>query len=149
MGTFGIEFTEGGSRRDLAMAAGLIRLGGDTDYFGSPIGYWDVDDYRASWVAALRRILDGEYVSCLVVSMPDPATANFVEVWALYRDGDVVHVQNQLIFLADLGHEFDPAEPWRSVVPRATVSEDGERISEWTVRITAIEEFLDSGDLRG
>ncbi|MFE3024139.1 hypothetical protein [Nocardia tengchongensis] len=145
MGTFSIEFTDPGAPRDPAMASGLIRLGDDTEYFGAPIGYWSVDDYQAGWAAALRRTLDGETVACLPVTMSDPKTTNFVEVWALYRDGDVVHVQNQLIFLADLDHDFDPAEPWRSVDPRATVTEDGDAISEWTVQVTAIEEFVDSG----
>ncbi|MFE3102922.1 hypothetical protein [Nocardia tengchongensis] len=33
----------------------------------------------------------------------------------------------------------------RSVGPRTTVTEDGDAVSEWTVQVTAIEEFVDSG----
>ncbi|WP_405135709.1 hypothetical protein [Nocardia sp. NBC_01388] len=123
-------------------AAGVIRLGEETEYFSAPVGYWSTDNYRSSWSAGLRRILGDDIVSCLAVSMRDPKTSNFVEVWPLYRDGDVVHVQNQLIFLDQLGHEFDPLEPWNSVAPRTTADEDGEVISEWTVSIKDIEGFL-------
>ncbi|WP_433592750.1 hypothetical protein [Nocardia sp. CA-145437] len=149
MGTFGIEFGDPRARCDPALVGGVIRLGDDAEYFQAPIGYWGVDDYRASWAAGLRRIVGGESVACLPVTMGDPKTSNFVEVWTLYRDGDVVHAQNQLIFLGELGHEFDPGAPWRSVGARVTVGEDGEAVSEWTVKITAVEEFLESGDLSG
>lgn len=143
MAGFGIDFIRPGLDRDSTVAAGLISLGEEVEYFDAPIGYWGADDYRASWSAGLRRIADGARISCLVVSMIDPETANFVEVWPLYRDGDVVHVQNQLIFLDQVGHDFDPSEPWNSVSPRAIADDEGEAISEWTVSVADVEEFLD------
>ncbi|GAB2559931.1 hypothetical protein [Nocardia heshunensis] len=144
MGSFSIVFSDPDSDREAAMAVGVIRLGEFAEYFRAPIGYWGLDEYRASWVAGLERTVDGESVSCLAVAMGDPKTTNFVEVWPLYRDGDVVHVQNRLIFLDQLDHDLDPARPWGSLGERATVGEDGTAISEWTVSMADIEGFLDS-----
>jgi hypothetical protein len=53
-------------------------------------------------------------------------------------------VQSSLIFLDDLPGMFDPARPWLSVPPRATVDEDGNRISEWRTDMAAIRQFMAS-----
>jgi hypothetical protein len=53
-------------------------------------------------------------------------------------------VQNRLLFLDQLPHDFDPAAPWDSVGPRRTVTEDGDQISEWRVSLDDIREFLAS-----
>jgi hypothetical protein len=82
--------------------------------------------------------------SCLLSSITDPATSNFVLCWPLYRDGDDVYVQNSLILLEELPGRFDVARPWLHVQSRATVDEDGYRISEWRTDMTAIREFVAS-----
>ncbi|MEU5896221.1 MULTISPECIES: hypothetical protein [Streptomyces] len=108
------------------------------------LSYWSTDDYRDSWLRALRRVdaAQDEVDSCLVTSVSEPATANFVHAWPLYRRGTDVYVQNSVIFLTELTEEFRPAEPWLSIEPRATVDEDGNEISEWRTTIEEVRAFL-------
>ncbi|WEO94959.1 hypothetical protein A6P39_013570 [Streptomyces sp. FXJ1.172] len=107
------------------------------------LSYWDVAQYQASWVRALK-VLEGadDAVSCLISSITDPANSNFIFCWPLYRSGSVVHVQNSIIFLEEIANEFTAEEPWRFVEPRSTVDEDGHEISEWQTTIDEIREFL-------
>lgn len=144
MGSFSIGFT-GFDDEDPLVAIGALVLGAQREYFESVLGFWGLDDYKASWTTGLRRLVAGASTSCLATLVIDPPTANFIEVWPLYREGSDVYVQNRLLFLDQLSHEFDPAAPWESVSPRSVVSEDGQRISEWRVSIDDIGEFLRSG----
>jgi hypothetical protein len=138
---FSIAFT-GFDEQDPMVAIGKLRLRDHDEYFESVLGFWGADDYERSWSVGLRRVLAGETTSCLATSVTNPPTANFVEVWPLYREGNDVYVQNCLIFLDQLSHEFDADAPWESVSPRETVDEDGQVISEWKVNLTDIREFL-------
>jgi len=143
VGGFSIEFT-GVDGSDPLVAIGELRLGDDREQFESVLGYWKQDDYAASWAAGLQRLLAGASVSCLATSISDPASANFVEVWPLYREGERVHVQSSLLFLDQLPRRFDPHAPWDSVGPRETIDEDGAEISEWHVRLSDVRDFLQS-----
>lgn len=140
MGNFSIAFT-GFDEEDPLVAIGELKLGEHSEYFEAVLEFWGLEDYERSWAEGLRRLLDGASVSCLATSMIDPPTPNFVEVWPLYRDGDDVYVQDQLIFMDQLTHEFDPAAPWDSVRPRAVVNEDGRKIQEWRVGLDDVREF--------
>ncbi|MEU5778366.1 hypothetical protein ABZ819_34385 [Streptomyces venezuelae] len=119
-------------------------MGDFSETFPMDLSYWGLDDYRASWVRALRRVDAGrdEVDSCLVTSITDPATANFVFCWPLYRRGTDVYVQNAAVFLGELADAFRPTEPWLSVEPRGTVDEDGNEISEWRTTIDEVRAFL-------
>jgi CdiI N-terminal domain len=143
MASFSIGFT-GFDREDPLVAVGALKLGEEHEYFESVLGFWGIDDYKAIWAAGLKRLLAGARISCLATSVTDPANANFVEVWPLYREESVVYAQNHLMFLDQLPHEFDPAAPWQCIRPRSVVDEDGDRISEWRVSIDDIGEFLGS-----
>jgi hypothetical protein len=145
---FAIELLEQGSEpRD--SARGRITVGAFTEEFDASLTFWSADDYRASWRAALSVLIGGETAaSCLVSSITDPATSNFVFCWPLYRDGDDVFVQSSLIFLDELPVKFDPACPWLFVQPRSTVDEDGNRISEWPTDIGAVRQFLSTSEQR-
>jgi CdiI N-terminal domain len=124
LASFSIGFT-GFDEQDPLLAIGALRLGEHHEYFESALGFWGLDDYKRSWTAGLRRLLAGASTSCLATSVTDPSNANFVEVWPLYRQESDVYVQNSLLFLDQLSHEFDPARPWASVSPRSVVDEDG------------------------
>ena len=56
-----------------------------------------------------------------------------------------MYVQNRLLFLGQLPSGFDPAAPWESVSPRATLTEGGHQISEWRVSLAGIRAFLAAG----
>jgi CdiI N-terminal domain len=139
---FSIGFT-GFDKQDPLVAIGLIELGEHREHFESVLVFWGTDDYKRIWDAGLRRLLGGASTSCLATSVLEPSSANFVEVWPLYREESEVCVQNCLLFLDQLSHEFDPAAPWESVYPRSVVDEDGQRISEWRVSLDHIGEFLE------
>ena len=144
MANFSIGFT-GFDDEDPLVAIGTLRLGEHNEYFESVLGFWGTDDYEEIWIKGLRRLIMGASTSCLATSVLYPPNANFVEVWPLYREESDVYVQDCLLFLDQLSHEFDPAAPWESVFPRSVVSEDGQRISEWRVSIDDIGEFLELG----
>jgi hypothetical protein len=140
---FSIAFTGESASDDAAMAVGEIRLGEHRESFHAEIGFWTVQDYQDHWRAALRRLLSGAAVSCLVTSLSDPHRATFLTTWPLYRDHEEVHVQNRLVFLDELlPAPFAPAAPWESVDPRTTVDEKGRPVSEWHITLTDIEIFL-------
>jgi hypothetical protein len=143
MGNFYIGFTGDTTEDDLLVAIGEIQLGDDHEFFQSVVTYWTVEDYAASWTTALRRLVAGTASTCLITSVTDPATTNFVITWPMYRVGYDVYVQNRYLFLEDLDDEFNPDAPWESVEPRSTIDEDGQKISEWSLHLTDIQEFLD------
>ncbi len=125
------------------MSIGMMKLGNDTEYFYAPTTYWSAEQYESSWNTALRRISDGAEVSCLVVAIEDPEAVAFIEVWPLYRENNAVHFQNHYIFMEKLDHKFNPGTPRNSVRARETVDEDGKSISEWTLLLPGLQEFLD------
>ena len=143
MASFSIAFT-GFDDEDPLVAFGELRLGEHSERFQSVLGFWEPADYRVIWMAGLRRLLSGASVSCLATSVLDPAAANFIEVWPLYRQDDDVYVQNHLLLLDELPHKFDPAAPWDSIGPRSVIDEDGQEISEWRITVGEIREFLES-----
>ncbi|WP_216896914.1 hypothetical protein [Nocardia alni] len=142
MEEFDIIFTGERAKDDPLVSIGMMKLGADTEYFHAPTTYWSTDQYESSWNTALRRICDGAEVSCLVVAIEDPEAAAYIEVWPLYREDDTVHFQNHLIFMEQLDHKFNPNAPWDSVHSRETVNEDGNSVSEWTLPLQSVKNFL-------
>ncbi|MQY26876.1 hypothetical protein [Nocardia aurantia] len=139
---FAITLTGETAADDPTLAIGALTLGHHTENFRTPIGHWTATDYETSWSLALNRLVHGATISCLVTAMRDPRKAHFLEIWPLYREDRMVHVQNQLLFLNELDREFDPTKPWNFIEPHSTADEDGQRISEWSVLTSHIEEFL-------
>lgn len=141
---FSITFTGKTADDDPALAIGELRLGEQCEWFQAATGYWSVEDYQASWITALQRLLAGAPVSCLITSLTDPRDANFFETWPLYREGEEVFVQNRLLFIDQLAAPFAPDAPWESVDPRTTVDGKGRPVAEWRIALTDVENFLDS-----
>jgi hypothetical protein len=124
-------------------AVGRITVRGFEETFPMDLTYWGAEKYRASWVKALRVLERGDdATSCLISSITDPSTSNFVFCWPLYRSQDLVYVQNSIIFLEELDEDFDPDRPWRFVEPRSTVAEEGHEISEWQTTVDEVRDFL-------
>lgn len=144
MAGFSITFTGATAADDPMVAVGEIQLGEYRESFHAVTGYWSIQDYEASWTAALRRLLAGGEVSSLVTSLTDLQEATFVTTWPLYRSQEEVFVQNQILFLDELPAPFAPDAPWESADPRTTVDEEGRPISEWHITMTDVENFLDS-----
>ena len=141
---FSIQVVELVRLADSSTALGRIAVGGFSETFEMSLAFWNAEEYRASWRDALEMLgRRDDAIACLVSSITDPSTSNFVFCWPLYRNGDDVFVQNAVIFLEDLTESFDPARPWLSVRPHTSVDEDGNRISEWLTDVSQVRSFLD------
>lgn len=137
--------TSEGASSPPSEAVGRIRVGGFTETFPMDLSFWTVDEYCRSWDGSLRKLdeIDNS-TSCLIASITDPETSNFISCWPMYREGEEVYVQNSIIFLDELDEQFNPQEPWRYVEPRSSVDEDGNRISEWLTSTSQVRRFRES-----
>ena len=122
--------------------SGLITIGSFVERFVSSMEYWDATRYRLHWRQAITRIIHGSSTSALITSMYDPALANFIYWWPMYRLEQTVQFQNHILFLNELETPFDPNDPFRSIPERRIVDSDGEEISEWSATIADLEGFL-------
>jgi len=121
---------------------GVIQIDSFQERFIASLMYWSADDYKRHWKQAIERILHSSNVSCLITSMVDPTTGNHIFWWPMYRENDTVFIQNHIMFFDQLQSPFDERNPFSSVADRQTLDEDGNRISEWSVQINELEEFL-------
>ena len=121
---------------------GLIQIGDFSEYFQVDLGFWRQEDYERHWRHALERITSGVPTSCLITSIGDPRTSTMVFWWPLYRTGTTIRIQNAIRFFEQLDTPFDEENPYPSVPPRRTVSEDGEVISEWSASLNDLKDFL-------
>lgn len=112
---------------------GQLRIGDHVETFLAPMSYWGELEYRRQWRTGLQRLSNGAASTCLVTSITDPKQSNFVRWWALYRDGDMVILQEHIHFL-DESPFFDAQNPYASVTPHVRTSDDGSTISEWSVK---------------
>jgi hypothetical protein len=126
------------------VVAGSIRIGEFEDNFHASLSYWNRGDYISQWRDALNRLLRGETHSAVVTSMHDPLAANFIFWWVMYLVGDIVYIQNHVLFLSGLEKQFDEADMYSFVPERETQTEEGESISEWEVGILSIREFAET-----
>lgn len=121
---------------------GIITIGAYVERFSAAMAYWDASRYRRHWLQALTRIVHDSDTSTLITSLYDPAVANFIYWWPIYRVGHTVHFQNHILFLSELDTPFDPNDPYRFVPERMIINSDGDRISEWSTSIADLEYFL-------
>jgi hypothetical protein len=121
---------------------GLITIGSFQERFIASLDYWNAADYARHWKQAIRRIIQFSPSSCLITSMYDPVTANYVYWWTMYRINRTVFIQNQIFFLDKLSTPFNPNNPFTSIPERETVNEDGDEISEWSTTVEELEAFL-------
>jgi CdiI N-terminal domain len=126
-----------------AVAHGRITVDDFTETFQAPLGYWDESGYRRSWQQVFEVLNAGPHAtSCLMTSMTDPGTSNFLACWPVYRAGEDVYLQNALIFLSESRAAFDPAAPWDFAEPRRATGEDGNKISEWATSMDSLRRFF-------
>jgi hypothetical protein len=74
--------------------------------------------------------------------MYNPQYANFIFWWILYKEDKIVHIQNHVLFLETISEGFK-IENIHSYIPeREIYTEDGEAISEWSIDIKEIKDFI-------
>jgi len=123
-------------------APGRLVLEKSMEEFLANLHLWGKSDYESHWTRELKTLLDGNPKVALVVSYNDPHPDSNMEIWRAYRDGELVHFQNQLPWYSDLPKEFEISEMSRYIQDREIVTAEGNRISEWDVAIRDIELFL-------
>ncbi|MEW5292009.1 hypothetical protein ABW286_23005 [Erwinia papayae] len=108
-----------------------------------PLSYWNLMDYKKSWLKSLEEGLSSKTHSALAASMYDPTQTNFIFTWVLYFEDNDVYVHNNVVFL-DEHQDFTPESINKFVEPRATHDEDGMKISEWNTNLKSITDFYHS-----
>jgi hypothetical protein len=103
---------------------GRITVGDFTERFPCHDACVSVDEFVTLWKSQLRSLFEGQPAVALV---HDPRFA-----WIVYREGPQCFVQQR----------FSLDGCFEMIEPRQTVSEDGDRISEWSIGLQAIAEFI-------
>ena len=140
---FSIQFMNKKIQGELdVLRVGKIIMNNYSETFQSSLSYWNESDYMNQWKNGIKYIIDGHKKSCLVTSMFDPKVANYIFLWLLYLENNVVHIQNQVLFLNDLNESFNEDRIYSYISEREIIDEDGNSISEWDVKVNDFEEFL-------
>lgn len=121
---------------------GWIQIGDFAESFEMVFEFWSPQEYQRHWIEAIRRMVDGAEVGALVTSVTNPDTANFLFWWPMYREGNRIIFQNQILFLTELEQPFRLEEYVAFVPRRETINEDGDKISEWAVPLADLKGFL-------
>lgn len=120
------------------VALGEITLDDFVESFESWLTFWNVDQYENQWREGIHRLLEGAPKSCLITSIAEPKYEHFGAWWKLYRDGEYVVVQNQLLLSMVLGNNFNSGNPYEFIPDRSSFSEDGVAVSEWCIKFNSI-----------
>lgn len=124
-------------------APASIVIGDFTESMNIPLTYWNINDYKKSWLKSLEEGSTKKNHAALAVSMYEPELANFVFVWVLYFKAEIVHVQNSIIFLEEQ-KSFSPEKINEFIDERTTHDEDGMKISEWSTDLDSVLDFYKS-----
>ena len=132
----------GGAEGDLNAARGLITLGDHTRGFVAALDFWARRQYEAQWIAAARRLLEGEDSTAFFTSVSDPATVEYQRWWPAWREGERLYVQEHLLMIRQLEPPFDLSDPYVHIHERQQIAEGGHRISEWRLRLADMIAFV-------
>ena len=122
---------------------GKILIEDYTETFFASLVCWTPAQYEQHWREACQRLIDGRQDSALICSYVESSLSEFLVWWPLYRDGQVVHVQNELLIYSQLSKPFSIEDPWSSIRERRIATDDGSAISEWDTTIQSIHELLE------
>jgi hypothetical protein len=120
------------------LALGEITLDDFVETFETALTFWGAERYESQWREGIDRLLQGASRSCLITSLVDSGCEVFGVWWKLYREGNHVVVQNQLLLSSVFGKNFNPDDPYSSIPDRMFLNCDGEQISEWSVEFAKI-----------
>jgi hypothetical protein len=132
-----------------AAARGRIVLRAYGEEFLASLHEWTEATYQKQWRGAIASLIQGEDKAVLITNFNSPAIASHLEWWALYREGETIFAQNQLLFFDDLNREFEASAAVDFLRPRDTKNEEGLPISEWAISMDDLRSFVGKpGDRR-
>jgi hypothetical protein len=118
-----------------------ITLGLDEEFLLCPLCFWSIEDYKLHWRTQLNKFISNRADrTALITEMYDPETANFIKWWAIYRVGEEVAVQEQLVFMDELTSCFSLERLDEVMGEYKQINEDGYEISEWRFPLKQLEE---------
>ena len=110
---------------------GEITIGSFVDSFESDFVYWSKEKYEAQWIQARALAASGKS-SAFVTLIGSPESMNFMRWWLCYRMGSEYIFQEHILFLEDIG-EFKEEDLYSYIPEYASVTEEGDKVSEWRV----------------
>lgn len=119
---------------------GKIIINDFKENFTLPISYWSLDDYKKSWSNSIKQGIENKNHAALPVSMYDLSHANFIFLWTLYFENNIVHAQNSMFFL-DEHPGFKIENINQFISPRETHDDEGTKISEWDTDLASVIKF--------
>lgn len=122
---------------------GQIKINKFTERFNTSLFTWTPEDYYDQWEAAITQLLKKKISTAALISeITSPCKDDYLFCWTLYRAGDIVYIQNNLLHLNTIKGKFDVAKLPEYIGPRETETPDGEKISEWSAGIKDFEDYL-------
>src|SRR5680860_382890 len=130
--------------RGLLAHTGEITMGDYKETFVMPLDSWTIEDYKQQWEEGLARIKTHDK-SCLVNLIQNMDANPMVEMWVLYKVGNVVYVgqhllNRQILEMTNspitLAH-FNKETCYQFIDERlvnergVAVTDEGDEVSEW------------------
>lgn len=121
-----------------------ITIGSFSEKIDFDTSYWSIEQYHNQWKQAVSDIVTGKKErTCLFTTMHPLDADKCVASWVMYREGDVVYFQNHEFILRYLRGTFDFQNPEKMISERETTFDDGRKISEWSIHISALIKWLE------
>jgi len=79
----------------------------------------------------LSLLSSGRSKVALIVSFTSPEVSDNLEIWALYRDGEKVYLQNHLPWYSNFPADFHVSLINDYLQERQVLTDGGRQISEW------------------
>ena len=125
-------------RNGVFVIDGELQINDFMEHLYIPLDWWSLSDYLKQWQEGFNY-LEHHDRSCLVVSIHNPHIRPYINWWLLYKVGDKVHIQNQLvigeIYEKQVGDKPFNLETCYDFIPERgePYDEDGNKISEWVI----------------
>ena len=119
-------------------------LGDHYESFPLITSLWSREAYEAQWTEALSALVSGAVKSCaLMTDIQPPEDSVGVSYWALFRQDDLVYLQERFLRASSALLVGPPISVEAHIPPRIQgTTEEQSRVSEWTVALPDIREFL-------
>jgi CdiI N-terminal domain len=114
----------------LPQAGAELQLGPDRLHFVVDLQHWPMAAYERQWREGIGRVAHGAASTALMTAYRGSGDEPH-RMWALWREGDQIYVQEVSVLPADLDAPFDPSAPYEHVGDRVPASEEGLPIAEY------------------
>jgi hypothetical protein len=128
----------------LSSHEGQITIDDFKETFVMPLNSWNLEDYKKQWQEGIARLKTHKR-SCLVTSIQNMASGHpSIIMWTLYKEDDIVFVQNNLLISETTKGrsvkltDFNLTTCYKFTKPRKTLTQEGRKISEWSIPLSEI-----------